>query len=276
MALGDIFNSVTLRHGVEMPLVGIGTSHQGGFSHEAIVHAFGIGYRLVDTAQRYGCEQLLSTAIQESKLKRDELFLTDKVWPGNYGPGSCMESVTKSFGLLGTDYLDLLLLHWPGANQEEIESAWRTLELLFEQDKVRAIGVSNFLERHLDRLLDFASITPHVNQVEFHPYQNDLELLEYCKEAAIQVEGYSPLGKGLVLKDPTVRAIAAQLGVTPAQVLVRWSMQQGVVTIPKSVKKERVEENWAVWGFSLSEVQMEALGSLHKGTRVTWDPDQVP
>jgi len=269
-------HSVTLRNGVEMPLVGLGTSHQGGFSHEAIVHAFKIGYRLIDTAQRYGCEQLLAVAIQESKLNREEIFLTDKVWPGNYGSSSCMESVTKSFEFLGTNYLDLLLLHWPGAHQEEIESAWRTLELLFEQDKVRAIGVSNFLERHLDRLLDFASITPHVNQVEFHPYQNDLDLLEYCKEAAIQVEGYSPLGKGLVLRDPTVRAIADQLGVTPAQVLVRWSMQQGVVTIPKSVRKERVEENWSVWSFNLSEPQMKALGSLHKGTRVTWNPDQVP
>jgi len=267
-------NSVTLRHGLEMPLIGIGTSHQGGFSHEAIMHAFKIGYRLVDTAQRYGCEQLLSKAIQESKLNREELFLTDKVWPGNYG--SCQKSVTESFELLGTSYLDLLLLHWPGAKRDEIESAWRTLELLFEGDKVLAIGVSNFLERHLDRLLEFASITPHVNQVEFHPYQNDSALLEYCREAAIQVEGYSPLGKGLVLGDPTVRAISAQLGVTPAQVLVRWSMQQGVVTIPKSVKKERVEENWAAWSFNLEESQMEALGSLHMGTRVTWDPDQVP
>jgi len=275
MALANKY-SVMLRHGVDMPLVGIGTSHQGGFSHEAITHAFRIGYRLVDTAQRYGCEQFLAVAIQESKLNRKEIFLTDKVWPGNYGSGSCLESVTKSFELLGTDYLDLLLLHWPGASQEKIESAWRTLELLFEEDKVRAIGVSNFLERHLDRLLDFASVTPHINQVEFHPYQNDLKLLQYCKEAAIQVEGYSPLGKGLVLRDPTVKAIATQLGVTPAQVLVRWSMQQGVVTIPKSVRKERVEENWAVWSFNLSESQMKALGTLHKGTRVTWDPDQVP
>jgi len=274
----DIANSssVTLRNGVEMPLVGLGTSHQGGFSHEAILHALRLGYRLVDTAQRYGCEERLGLAIQESKLSRGELFLTDKVWPGNYGSDCCLKSVEESLAHLGTEYLDLLLLHWPGARQDEIECAWRTLELLYEQGKVRAIGVSNFLERHLDRLLSFASITPHVNQVEFHPYQNDSKLLEYCQEAGIQVEGYSPLGKGLVLQDPIVKEIASSLQVTPAQVLVRWSLQQGVVTIPKSVKKERVEENWKVWDFQLSEKQMKALGGLHRGTRVTWDPDQVP
>lgn len=238
--------------------------------------ALAVGYRLIDTAQRYGCEERLGAALQEAALPRDQLFLTDKVWPEHYGLEPCLASVAASLAQLGTDTLDLLLLHWPGGGAEQVAEAWRALELLLERGTVRAIGVSNFQQRHLDRLLATAAITPHVNQVEFHPYQQDRALLQHCAEPGVQVEGWSPLGKGRLLGEPAVVAAARGLGVTPAQVLVRWSIEQGVVTIPKSTKAARVVENWAVWHFELGAGHRARLDSLHRGTRVSWDPDSVP
>ena len=226
----------------------------------------------MDTAQRYGCQGVVREAMRKSGVESEGVFLTDKVWPGNYS--RARESVMEEMSLLGVEYLDLLLLHWPGG--EGVEGAWRDLELLLEEGAVRAIGVSNFLQRHLERLLKTASVVPHVNQIEWHPYQQNDELLAHCQELGVVVEGYSPLGKGLCLRDPTIVSISKELGVTPAQVCVRWSLERGVVTIPKSTKVERVEENMAVWGFSLTQPQMEAVNGLHRGERVTWDPDTVP
>ena len=264
---------MTLRNGVSMPLLGLGTSHQGGYSRAAVLHALGLGYRLLDTAARYGCEQQLGEAVRESGVAREQLW---QIWPADYGRDQCLAAAEMSIARLGVEYLDLLLLHWPGGLQEEVAGAWRGLEELLEQARVRAIGVSNFQQRHLDRLLLSARVVPHVNQIEFHPYQNDQELVQYCKELGIKVTGYSPLGKGQLLHDQEVQGVAKELGVTPAQVLVKWSMQQGVVAIPKSTKVERVEENWSVWGWRLKEEHMGVLGGLHRGTRVTWDPSTVP
>ena len=266
--------SVALHATCSAPLLGLGTSHQGGFSHEAVVAALRLGCRHIDTAQRYGSEGGVRRAVLEAAVEREELFITDKVWPGNYG--AVGGSVKSSLEELGTSYIDLLLLHWPGGGRRAVAAAWRQLELLLEAGTVRSIGVSNFKQRHLDRLLEEAAVVPHLNQVEFHPYQQDLALVEHCRGLGVALGGYSPLAKGLLLQDPLVARVAEQVGATPAQVLIRWSLQMGVITIPKSVRVERVRENWGVWGFELGEEQMAALGGLHRGTRVTWDPDTVP
>ena len=267
----------TLSNGVSIPQLGLGTSHQGGYSEEAIKHALMVGCRHVDTAQRYGSEEGVGRAVRDAGLDRGEVFLTTKLWPDYYGIQACMEATSLSLSRLGTDYLDLYLMHWPGArNSGEISDTWRTMELLLERGKARAIGVSNFQERHLAKLLEEASVVPHVNQIEFHPYQQDMNLINFCRERNICVGGYSPLAKGRVLGDNVVEQVAKEKGVTAAQVVIRWSLQRGVITIPKSTKVERVDENFDVLKFDLNSDQMSKLDSLHRNMRVTWDPSSVP
>lgn len=269
--------TTTLSNGVTMPQLGLGTSHQGGYSEEAIKHALLFGCRHVDTAQRYGSEEGVGRAVREVGLDRGEVFITTKLWPDYYGSQSCMEATSLSLSRLNTDYLDLYLLHWPGArNSKEIQDTWRTMELLLESGKARSIGVSNFQERHLERLLEEASVVPHVNQIEFHPYQQDMELINFCMERNICVGGYSPLAKGRVMDDPVVKQVAKEKGVSVAQVVIRWSLQRKIITIPKSIKVDRVVENFNVLKFELNSDQMTKLNSLHRNMRVTWDPSTVP
>jgi len=267
----------TLSNGVTMPQLGLGTSHQGGYSEEAIKQALLIGCRHVDTAQRYGSEEGVGKVVMESGLDRGELFITTKLWPDYYGSKACMEATSSSLSRLNMDYVDLYLLHWPGArNSQELLETWRTMELLLESGKARSIGVSNFQERHLQRLVEDASIVPHLNQIEFHPYQQDLELINFCKERNICVGGYSPLAKGRVVEDPVVKQVAKEKGVTAAQVVIRWSLQRDVITIPKSTKVDRVSENFNVLGFDLNLEEMRKLNRLARDMRVTWDPSTVP
>jgi len=270
---------VSLYNGVSVPLLGLGTSHNnGGYVHETVLYAIKeCQYRLIDTAQRYGCEGQLGDALQESGVDREDIFLTTKLWTGNYGYKSALEETNTSMKKLQTEYLDLYLLHWPGASStQEMEETWRAMELLLDSGKCRAIGVSNFQERHLSRLLDYASIVPHVNQIEYHPYQNDAPLHTFCKDHKIQVMGYSPLGKGSCLSAPSVVSISSQVAKSPSQVLIRWSVQNGVITIPKSTKSHRVLQNCQVWDFSLSPEQMHTLDNMHTNMRVTWDPSNIP
>lgn len=269
---------VRLMSGVCMPMLGLGTSHKGGFDQDTVRLAMQeVGYRHVDTAQRYNTEQEVGLALRQAEgVDRDQVFITTKLWPGSYGYQSCLEQADLSLARLGTDYLDLYLLHWPEAlNSSTVEETWRAMELLLESGKVKAIGVSNFQERHLQRLFTTATVVPRVNQIEFHPYQQDRSLVGFCEENKIVVEGFSPLGKGTVLGEKQVLKVAKEVGVTPAQVLIRWSLQNGVVTIPKSTNIKRVRENFAVWHFQLTESHMTALNSLHQNLRVTWDSSQV-
>jgi len=268
---------ITLSNGVSIPQLGLGTSHQGGYSEAAIKQALLVGCRHVDTAQRYGSEEGVGKVVMESGLDRGELFITTKLWPDYYGNKACMEATSLSLSRLNMDYVDLYLLHWPGArNPQELLETWRTMELLLESGKARSIGVSNFQERHLQRLLEEASIVPHVNQIEFHPYQQDLELISFCKEMNICVGGYSPLAKGRVVDDPVVKQVAKEKGVTAAQVVIRWSLQREMITIPKSTKVDRVTENFNVLEFDLNLEQLRRIDSLDRDMRVTWDPSSVP
>jgi diketogulonate reductase-like aldo/keto reductase len=263
-----------------MPLVGLGTSHSGGYSHEAVSFALNrCGYRLIDTAKRYGCEEMLRTAWQESSVNRGDLFLSTKLWPKDYGVKT-IEALEGSLSRLGTNYLDLYLLHWPQVPSDctdkwqRLSETWRALELAYDEGTCRAIGVSNFEVDDLDRMFDFCSIKPLVNQIEFHPYHHPITLLEYCEDNGIQVQGYCPLGKGQILADKCVIRVAAKHAKTPAQVLIRWALQQNVATVPKSTKIGRVMENMNVFNFELDAQDMEVLNNLTNKKRFV-DPATI-
>lgn len=274
--------TVPLANGLQIPIFGLGTSHQGGYCHDAVVYALTeCGIRHIDTAKRYGCEEKLAKDIRDSGIPRSDLWLTNKLWPLDYGYNAAKKACLDSCARVGVEYFDLYLMHWPGAlqpgcsNRELRAETWRALEELYKEGVCRAIGVSNFLIHHLEQLKEDCSVVPHVNQVEYHPFQQPTDLIEYCRKEGIAFEGYSPLAKGEVLSDPTVLHIAQKYQRTPAQICIRWSIQNGVITIPKSTKKTRVQENCQVFGFQLEEADMAALGSLHDGRHVTWDPADV-
>uniref|UniRef100_A0A9J8AM14 Zgc:110366 n=1 Tax=Cyprinus carpio carpio TaxID=630221 RepID=A0A9J8AM14_CYPCA len=274
--------TVPLSNGRNIPILGLGTSHNGGYSHEAVLCALQeCGIRHIDTAKRYGCEEALGKAVVDSGVPREELWLTTKLWPGDYGYQSTKQACRDSCARLGVDYLDLYLMHWPdcmvpGVSSREVRAeTWRALEELYDEGLCRAIGVSNFLIHHLDELKDRAGIVPHVNQVEFHPFQQPLELVEYCRKENIVFEGYCPLAKGQALTHPSVMELAQKHGRSASQICIRWSIQNGVVTIPKSTKPERIHENCQVFGFSLDDSDMAALSLLHDGRHVSWDPTHL-
>ncbi|XP_030016043.1 uncharacterized oxidoreductase ZK1290.5 [Sphaeramia orbicularis] len=274
--------TVPLANGLKIPILGLGTSHSGGYCHDAVVYALTeCGIRHIDTAKRYGCEEKLAKDIRESGIPRSDLWLTNKLWPLDYGYNAAKKAYLDSCTRVGVEYFDLYLMHWPGAlqpgcsNREMRAETWRALEELYKEGVCRAIGVSNFLIHHLEQLKEDCSVVPHVNQVEYHPFQQPTDLIEYCRKEGIVFEGYSPLAKGEVLNDPTVLQIAQKYKRTPAQICIRWSIQNGIITIPKSTKKTRVQENCQVFGFQLEEADMAALGRLHDGRHVTWDPADV-
>ncbi|XP_062336881.1 uncharacterized oxidoreductase ZK1290.5 isoform X1 [Osmerus eperlanus] len=262
--------TVSLSNGLEIPILGLGTSHHGGYSHDAVLYALQeCGVRHVDTARRYGCEAQLGQALAECGVARDDLWVTTKLWPGDYGYRNARQACLESCSHLGLDYLDLYLMHWPDcqapgqSNREARAETWRALEELYAEGVCRAIGVSNFLERHLQELKEDCSIMPHVNQVEYHPFHQPEELVAFCRREGVVFEGYCPLAKGQALSHPTILRLAHQHQRTPAQICIRWSIQGGVVTIPKSTKKERVLENSQVLDWSLSEEDVDTMRTLH-------------
>uniref|UniRef100_A0A667X0G9 Zgc:110366 n=3 Tax=Myripristis murdjan TaxID=586833 RepID=A0A667X0G9_9TELE len=274
--------TVPLSNGLQIPILGLGTSHDGGYSHDTVVHALSeCGIRHIDTAKRYGCEEELAKSIRESGVPRNELWLTSKLWIQDYGYKTAKQACLDSCSRMGVEYLDLYLMHWPdsrqpGRNNREVRAeTWRALEELYKEGVCRAIGVSNFLVHHLEQLKEDCTVVPHVNQVEYHPFQQPDQLREYCRQEGIVFEGYCPLAKGQALNNPTVIQLAQKYSRTPAQICIRWSIQNGVVTIPKSTKKERVQENCEVFGFQLEEADMAALGTLHDGRHVSWDPTHI-
>ncbi|XP_015919345.1 uncharacterized oxidoreductase ZK1290.5 [Parasteatoda tepidariorum] len=265
---------VELSNGVKIPTLGLGTSHSGGYSQEAVVYALKVcNYRLIDTAKRYGCEEFLQAAIHLSGVPREDIFLTTKLWCTDYGASTTRKAFYGSLKRLGVDYLDLYMMHWPLCvsscpnKKQTLEETWRELELLYDEGLSRCIGVSNYGIEDLESLLDTASIAPQVNQVEFNPFQNPSELKEFCVENKIQVEGYCPLGKGKLLGEKAVLQVARRCGRTPAQILIRWSIQNEVIAIPKSTQIERVKENCKIFDFHLQENEMSILNDLHDGRR---------
>ncbi|MBN2910327.1 aldo/keto reductase [Polycladomyces sp. WAk] len=256
-----------------MPWLGLGVwrAQEGGEVENAVKTAIRIGYRSIDTAAMYGNEAGVGRAVRESGVRREELFITTKVWNTDQGYDSTLAAFEASLQRLGIDYVDLYLIHWPVAGK--YKETWKALEKIYRDGRARAIGVSNFQVHHLEDLMADAEIKPMVNQVEFHPYLTQVELREYCSQHGIQVEAWRPLMKGEVANVPEIRELAVKYGKTPAQIVLRWNLQHGVVTIPKSVSESRIRENANLFDFELSQEDMAKLDGLNRNQRFGPDPD---
>ena len=255
---------VTLSNGIKMPILGYGVYQVTKEECERCVSdALKAGYRSIDTAQAYYNEEEVGTAIAESGIPREEIFLTSKVWVDRYGYEKCRESVEESLKKLKTDYIDLMLLHQPFS---DYYGAWRALEELYEEGKLRAIGISNFYPDRLVDIAAFARIRPMINQVEVHPYNQQVLAKEYMDKYGVQTEAWAPFGEGRggLFEDGVLMEIGRKHGKTTAQVMLRWNIQRGVVVIPKSTHYERMAENFNVFDFTLDAEDMKKIGHLDK------------
>lgn len=256
---------VTLNNGVQMPILGYGVYQVTKDECErCVLDALKVGYRSIDTAQSYFNEEEVGNALVKSGIPREEIFLTTKVWIEHYGYDECRASVLESLRKLKTDYVDLCLLHQPFF---DVYGAYRALEDLMAEGKIRAIGISNF---YVDRMVDianFARVKPAVNQIEIHPHHQQNEQLEWANKYGIQLEAWAPFGEGRggMFELPELKAIGEKYGKTPAQVMLRWHIQRGIVVIPKSTHIERMEENFNVFDFELTAEDMEIIATLDKG-----------
>lgn len=264
----------------------VGTYQISGASSikQAILHAWNAGYRHIDTAKFYQNESEIGAAIKE--LPRDQLFITSKLWYSDHGYEKALAACTKTMQRLQVDYLDLYLVHWPGTDNDSSNNSairretWRAMEQLYNTGKCKAIGVSNYTEYHLEQMLRSDSpykvqIKPMVNQFELHPLLTQKELIAYCNKHQIVVESYSPFAKGKLLGNAELVAIAKKYNKTVAQVIVRWVLQQGIVCIPKSEKKQRIEQNAQVYDFELAAEDVSKIDALNKNWHCTWDPQNV-
>lgn len=273
----NLKSTAALANGVQMPWVGLGVFQvkEGRDLVEAVKSAVKAGYRSIDTAAIYeneaGVGQGIGEALAQNGLDRKELFVTSKVWNADLGYDETLAAYETSLSRLGLDYLDLYLIHWPVAGK--YKDAWRALEKLYQDGRVRAIGVSNFQIHHLEDLMADAAIQPMINQVEFHPYLTQKELLHFTREHGIQLEAWSPLMQGGLLDQPVLTEIASAHGKTVAQIILRWDLQNGVITIPKSIKEHRIIENAAIFDFELSSAEIERIDALNQNRRVGPDPD---
>ncbi|WP_024796007.1 aldo/keto reductase [Tomitella biformata] len=261
--------TITLNNGVEMPQIGFGVFQvPDAQTTAAVATALEAGYRSVDTAAIYGNEVGTGRALAESGIAREDLFVTSKLWTADLGHDAALAGFDASLDKLGLDYLDLYLIHWPAPATDKYVDSWRALEKLYADSRVRAIGVSNFLPEHLQRLLDVGSVVPAVNQVELHPALQQRGLAEFNQRHGVATEAWSPLAQGTVLDDPAIAAIAAAHGRTPAQVILRWHLQQGRIIIPKSVTLARIRENLDLLGFELAGAELGAIDALERDGRM--------
>jgi methylglyoxal/glyoxal reductase len=267
--------TTTLHNGVKMPWFGLGVFkvQEGMEVIESVKAAIKHGYKAIDTAAIYKNEEGVGQAIKESGVPREELFITTKVWNSDQGYETTLQAFETSMEKLGLEYLDLYLIHWPG--KTKYKETWKALEKLYKDGRVRAIGVSNFQVHHLEDLISEAEIKPMVNQVEYHPHLTQTELLAYCQREGIQLEAWSPLKQGQLLSDPTINEIADKYQKSAAQVILRWDLQNKVVTIPKSIKEQRIIENANIFDFELSNEDMERINNLNRNERVGADPDKM-
>ena len=263
-----ITTPLKLNNGVEMPLFGLGTflSERGDKTRKAVLYALEAGYRHIDTAAIYGNEADVGAGVHESGIARAEIFITTKVWNDDQGYDTTLRAFDASLERLKMDYVDLYLVHWPVTGKRA--DTWRALINLYEQKRCRAIGVSNFTIRHLKELLVNSPLVPMVNQFELHPFHTRKELVAYCQEMGIAVTSYSPLARGRKLADPALAAIAARYHKTPAQMAIRWVLQQGLTVIPKSVHRERILENAQVFDFEITPADMAALDNLNANSSI--------
>lgn len=259
---------IVLNNGVRMPQLGFGVFQiPDAETTEAVAAALAAGYRSIDTAAIYGNETGTGRAIAESGIAREELFITSKLWIDDLGYEPALAAFDASLDKLGLDYLDLYLIHWPAPASDRYADSWLALEKLLADGRVRAIGVSNFEPGHLQRLIDLGGTVPAVNQVELHPALQQHAVTVFNAAQGIATEAWSPLAQGALLADPAITEIAARHGRTPAQVILRWHLQQGRIVIPKSVTPARIRENLEVFGFELSAGELAAVNALERNGR---------
>ncbi len=267
---------VKLNNGVELPQLGLGVwqAARGRETQDAIRWALARGYRHIDTARVYRNEEDVGEAVRRAELPREQIFITTKLWNDDQGFDSTLRAFEQSLKRLGLDYIDLFLIHWPVA-KKRLES-WEALERIYEEKRVRAIGVSNFLVPHLRELLDHAEVIPQVNQIELSPFLQRRDTLAFCKQHGIAVEAYSPLTRGQRLSHKVVLDVARRVQRTPAQVLLRWGLQKDAVVLPKSTHEARIAENAALFDFTLDAQAMQQLDALEENLTTGWDPSSQP
>ncbi len=272
----SIESTTTLSNDVEMPWLGLGVylAKSGQEATDAVQWAVEGGYRHVDTAAFYRNEADVAEGIRRSGVPREEVFVTSKVWNDDQGYTETLRACDRSLAELGYDYVDLYLVHWPMPSL--MEETWRAVETIYREGKARAIGVSNFLVHHLERLLEFAEEMPAVNQVELHPHLQQPALQAFCRTHDIALTAWSPLKKGEVVDMPEIVEIADRHGKTPVQVTVRWMLQKGIITIPKSVKQDRIIANADVYDFELEESEIARIDGLDRNERTGPHPDFFP
>lgn len=277
MVAENLQDTTTLHNGVKMPWFGLGVFKvdEGPELVNAVKTAIKHGYRSIDTAAIYKNEEGVGIGIREGMkeagISREDLFVTSKVWNTDLGYESTIKAYETSLNKLGLEYLDLYLIHWPV--EGKYKEAWRALEDLYKEGRVKAIGVSNFQIHHLEDLMEDADIKPMVNQVEYHPRLTQKELQAFCQKQGIQLEAWSPLMQGQLLDNEVLQEIGKKYNKTVAQVILRWDLQNGVVTIPKSTKEHRIVENASIFDFELTKEDMELIDSLNQNHRVGPDPD---
>lgn len=281
------FNSLTdrykLNNGVKIPIIGFGTwqTPDGQVAEESVLAALNSGYRHIDTAAAYGNEESVGAAIKKSGINRHELFVTTKLWNSDHGYQNTKKAIDTSLEKLGLDYLDLYLIHWPNPatmrdNWAELNAeSWQAMEEAVQAGKIRAIGVSNFRKHHLDELLKTAEIKPAVNQNYLNPSDMQEDLVKYNDSLGIVNEAYSPLGTGGLLSNEVVNKIAEKYGKSPAQILIRWSLDHNFLPLPKSVHPDYIKANADVFDFDIEPEDMKKLDGLHGAAKMANDPDEV-
>lgn len=266
-------STITLNNGVEMPRFGLGVfkTEVGEETENAVRWALEAGYRAVDTAALYANEAEVGKMVQAGIVPREDVFVTSKVWVDKLNYDDTKAAFDESMQTLGLDYVDLYLVHWP---VNDWQGSWRALEEIYATGRAKAIGVSNFLQHHLEALLDFAKVVPAVNQIEFHPYLQQPSLQDFCRQHNIAITAWAPLMKGRVLEIPTLVEIGEKYGKSGVQVTLRWMLQTDIITIPKSAKKERIESNADIYDFELTPDEIAAINALDKDERVGIHPDR--
>ncbi|MFD8565808.1 aldo/keto reductase [Streptomyces sp. NPDC057694] len=267
--------TITLNNAVEIPQLGFGTfqipPEETRGTTSAALEA---GYRHIDTAQMYGNEKEVGQAVRDSGLDRADIFVTSKLNNDAHAPDDALRAFDVTMEKLGLDHLDLFLIHWPVPDKGDFTQTWKALEEIYRDGRAKAIGVSNFQPHHLRRLLENSEVVPAVNQIEVHPYLTQDDVRAFGAEHEIATEAWSPIAKGKVLEDPTIGRIADRVGKTPAQVTLRWHLQRGDIVFPKSSTPKRIEENFDLFDFELSEGDMGEISALNRDERTGPDPDR--
>lgn len=267
-------NYITLNNGIKMPQVGLGVFRcEAEETFNTVKSAIESGYKSIDTATAYGNEEYVGEAIKASNIKRENIFITTKLWNDDQRTDNVRGAFENSLKLLKVDYVDLYLIHWPV--KEKFVQSWLELEQIYKEGLAKSVGVSNFLEHHIDAIREKSDLIPVVNQVECHPFLSQKSLLKYCKERNIQLEAWSPLGasKNNILDNEVIKELAQKYGKSPAQIILRWDIECGLITIPKSSNKQRQKQNIDIFDFSLLPEEIQKIDSLNKNLRVGSHPD---